>query len=440
MGTRKLRTNLNLISDKKSRDYGGNSPPSSHYSLKGGDFMTNVNSKENPIIIVGGGLGGLATALGLAQQGKYVKVLEQAPEFGEVGAGIQLAANGTNVLDRIGVLDRIKDIAVFPKRLVLMDAFTGEELSALELGDLYKERYGAPYIVLHRSDLQQALLEACQDNPNIDLNTNQQIKTVEQDESGVHVKNKDGETHTGQAIVGADGLWSETRKMVSKDMPICSGYVAYRGAIPTEEITNIGNMDDVYMWIGPNLHVVQYPVRAGELYNQVVVFKSSQYRPEIEHTDQWGTPEEMDEVFKGACDKVQTAISYISRQRRWPMYDRAPIDKWTEGNVTLTGDAAHAMLQYLAQGACQAFEDAGYLADMVGKYGDDIATAFQEYEKERKPRSAYVQTSARKWGEIIHATDPIAILLRNTVLENRTSQDFKYVDQYHGYNKSGVKA
>lgn len=402
--------------------------------------MTNVNSKENPIIVVGGGLGGLATALALAQEGKYVKVLEQAPEFGEVGAGIQLAANGTNILKRLGILDRIKDIAVFPKRLVLMDAFSGEELSALELGDLYEERYGAPYIVLHRSDLQQALVEACKENSNIDLNTNQTIRTVEQDENGVRVVNKDGVTHTGQAVVGADGIWSETRKLVSKDMPICSGYVAYRGVIPIEEIHNVGNMDDVYMWIGPNLHVVQYPVRSGELYNQVVVFKSPNYRKEIEHTDQWGTPEEMDEVFKGACDKVQTAISYISRQRRWPMFDRAPIDKWTEGKVTLTGDAAHAMLQYLAQGACQAFEDAGYLGDMVAKYGDDLETAFKEYEKERIPRTAYVQTSARKWGEIIHAEDPVMILLRNTILENRTSQDFKFVDQYHGYNKSKVKA
>lgn len=402
--------------------------------------MTNVNSKENPIIVVGGGLGGLATALALAQEGKYVKVLEQAPEFGEVGAGIQLAANGTNILERLGVLDRIKDIAVFPKRLVLMDAFSGEELSALELGDLYEERYGAPYIVLHRSDLQQALVETCTENSNIDLNTNQTIRTVEQDESGVRVVNKDGVTHTGQAVVGADGIWSETRKLVSNDMPICSGYVAYRGVIPIEEIHNVGNMDDVYMWIGPNLHVVQYPVRSGELYNQVVVFKSPNYRKEIEHTDQWGTPEEMDEVFKGACDKVQTAISYISRQRRWPMFDRAPIDKWTEGKVTLTGDAAHAMLQYLAQGACQAFEDAGYLGDMVAKYGDDLETAFKEYEKERIPRTAYVQTSVRKWGEIIHAEDPVMILLRNTILENRTSQDFKFVDQYHGYNKSKVKA
>ncbi len=135
------------------------------------------NDKNNPIIVIGGGIGGLATALGLAENKKYVKVLEQAPEFLEIGAGIQLAANATNVLQRFGVMDKIEEIAVFPKRLVLMDAFTGKELSALDLGDVYKERYGAPYIVLHRSDLHKALYDVCQESPYIELITDQSIVT-----------------------------------------------------------------------------------------------------------------------------------------------------------------------------------------------------------------------------------------------------------------------
>ncbi|WP_087973167.1 FAD-dependent monooxygenase [Oceanobacillus rekensis] len=394
-----------------------------------------TNSNENTYLVVGGGIGGLATVLSLANSGRRVKVLEQAPEFGEVGAGIQLAANATNVLQHLGVMDKISEIAVFPKRLVLMDAYTGNELAALDIGETYRERYGAPYVVLHRSDLQRILLEACEEHPNVDLYTNQKIVETVQDDDTVTATSANGEVHTGKALIGADGLWSTTRQLFSDDQPECSEYVAYRGAIPIEEVTNIGNLDDVYMWIGPNLHVVQYPVRKGELYNQVVVFKSSQYKKEIEKTDEWGTPEEMDEVFAKTCDKVQTAISYISRQKRWPMYDRKPIDNWTDGRITLTGDAAHPMLQYLAQGACQALEDAPYLANMLDKHNDDVEKAFRAFQEERLPRTADVQTSARQWGEIIHAVDDTSILLRNTVLANHTVNDFQFIDKYHGYKK-----
>jgi 3-hydroxybenzoate 6-monooxygenase len=399
-----------------------------------------TNQANNPFIIIGGGIGGLATALGVAESNQYVKVLEQAPEFGEVGAGIQLAANATNVLQRLGVMDKISEIAVFPKRLVLMDAFSGKELSALDLGEVYEKRYGAPYIVLHRSDLHKVLLEACEQNPYIELVTNQTIVSTEQNGEGVTVTAENGNQHTGKAVIGADGIWSNTRKKFSDDQAICSQYVAYRGALPMEEMTLQGSLDDVYMWIGPNLHLVQYPVRKKELYNQVVVFKSTKYTKELEHTDQWGTPEEMDQVFAGACEPVQNAISFISRQRRWPMYDREPLDNWTDGKVTLTGDAAHPMLQYLAQGACQAFEDASYMADMIHKHGENIEQAFLEFQEERIPRTAKVQNNARIWGEIIHNTTPAGILLRDTILLNRNSQDFTFVDPLHGYNKSVVKS
>lgn len=396
------------------------------------------NDKNNPLIVIGGGIGGLATALGLAESKKYVKVLEQAPEFLEIGAGIQLAANATNVLERFGVMDKLNDIAVFPKRLVLMDAFTGNELSALDLGDSYKERYGSPYIVLHRSDLHKALYDKCEENAYIELITDQSIVSTEEADNAVTVTAANGDVHSGEAAIGADGIWSKARKLFVEDQPVCSEYVAYRGAIPMEDVTDVGSMDDVYMWIGPNFHLVQYPVRRGELYNQVVVFKSDSYSKEIEFTDQWGTPEEMDRVFEGTCKPVQTAIGFIQRQKRWPMYDREPIKNWTKGRVTLSGDAAHPMLQYLAQGACQALEDASYLADMVGKHGDSIETAFQEYQEERIPRTADVQKNARIWGEIIHAEKPETILLRNTILAARGPQDYGFVDKFHGYGKSKV--
>ncbi|MCM3726652.1 FAD-dependent monooxygenase [Neobacillus cucumis] len=395
--------------------------------------MTNL---EKAVFVIGGGIGGLGAALAAAEAGQKTVVFEQAPQFGEIGAGIQMGPNAMAVLDRFGLADEIAKYAVFPQRLVLKDVFTAKELSALDLGEEFRAKYGFPYIVLHRSDLHRVLFEACEKNPLISLINDQVIETVEETPAGVTVTNQRGEQFTGKAVIGADGLWSKTRKYFSEDQPICSHYVAYRGTIPISEISSNANMDDVIMWIGPNLHVVQYPVRRGELYNQVVVFKSSNYQ---EGSDDWGTPEEMDRVFEGCHPLVENALSFIQRQIRWPMYDREPIENWTKGNFTLLGDAAHPMLQYLAQGGCQALEDASYLADMLKVYGDNFEKAFTAYQEERIPRSAKVQKSARTWGEIIHAENPVSILLRNTLLENKEAKEFEMIDWLYGYKKIPAK-
>nr|ADZ54053.1 3-hydroxybenzoate 6-monooxygenase [Paenibacillus sp. NyZ101] len=389
-----------------------------------------TTEKENvPFLIVGGGIGGLATALGLAKAGKSVQVLEQAPEFGEIGAGIQLAPNATAVLDQLGVLDAISEFAVFPKRLVLMDALTGKELSALDLGDPFRERYGYPYIVLHRSDLHKTLLDACRANDRIALLNNKVVKSAENVGDKAQVTCTDGTTYVSDAVIGADGLWSNTRRLFSDDKPICSQYVAYRGAIPMTEITPTADLDDVIMWIGPYLHLVQYPVRRKELYNQVVVFKSFRYK---EDSDDWGTPEELDEHFGACCEPVRHAVTYIQRQRRWPMYDREPIDNWTSGRITLLGDAAHPMLQYLAQGGCQALEDAACLTKSLLQHGDDTEKAFLAYQEERIPRTAEVQRNARLWGEFLHTEDAMATYLRNRILTQRSSDDFGVADWLYG--------
>ncbi|HWO96213.1 MAG TPA: FAD-dependent monooxygenase [Bacillus sp. (in: firmicutes)] len=391
-----------------------------------------MTNQEKEVLVIGGGIGGVAAALASAEAGHKTKILEQAPQFGEIGAGIQMGPNAMAVLDRFGVADEIAKVAVFPKRLVLKDVYTAKELAALDLGDEFKAKYGFPYIVLHRSDLHRVLVEAARKNPLISLVNDQVIETVEEDASGVTVTNQRGEQFTGKAVIGADGLWSKTRKYFADDEAICSHYVAYRGTVPIEEISSDANMDDVIMWIGPNLHVVQYPVRKGELYNQVVVFKSQNYKPD---SDDWGTPEEMDQVFEGCHPLVENALSFIQRQIRWPMYDRLPIDNWTKGNFTLLGDAAHPMLQYLAQGGCQALEDASYLADMLQLHGENFEQAFLAYQEERIPRTAKVQKSARTWGEIIHAEDPVSILLRDTLLEQTPAKDFEMIDWLYGYKK-----
>jgi 3-hydroxybenzoate 6-monooxygenase len=395
-----------------------------------------MSNAEKEVLVIGGGIGGVAAALASAEAGHKTTILEQAPVFGEIGAGIQMGPNAMAVLDRFGVADEISKVAVFPKRLVLKDVYTAKELATLDLGDAFKAKYGFPYIVLHRSDLHRVLVEAAENNPLISLVNDQIIETVEENESGVTVTNQRGEQFTGKAVIGADGLKSKARKYFADDEPICSEYVAYRGTVPIGEISSDANMDDVIMWIGPNLHVVQYPVRKGELYNQVVVFKSPNYKPD---SDDWGTPEEMDKVFEGCHPLVETALSFIQRQIRWPMYDRLPIDNWTKGNFTLLGDAAHPMLQYLAQGGCQALEDASYLADMLVEHGENFEKAFLAYQEERLPRTAKVQKSARIWGEIIHAVDPTSILLRNTLLENTPAKEFEMIDWLYGYKKVSSK-
>ncbi len=393
-------------------------------------------NETNELVIVGGGIGGLSAALGAAEAGQKSIVLEQAPQFGEVGAGLQLGPNGMAVLDRFGLMDEISKLSVFPKRLVLKDVYTGKELVSLELGEEFKQRYGAPYAVMHRSDLHRVLLEACEANPLITLKTNQKIDKVEEKDGQVVVTNANGGITTGKAAVGADGIWSKTRPNVSQDDVVPSGYVAYRGTLPIQELTDDLDLDDVIMWIGPNLHLVQYPVRRKELYNQVVVFKSYDYEPGSPNWREWGTPEELERRFAGSHPLVQNALTFINRQFRWPMADRNPIENWTQGNITLLGDAAHPMLQYLAQGGVQALEDASYLADMLIEHGDNFAKAFQEYQQERQPRSARVQTTARQWGEILHAEEPTAILLRNTIFESRTHQDYQITDWlYGGYKK-----
>ncbi|RAS89357.1 FAD-dependent monooxygenase [Priestia endophytica] len=389
-------------------------------------------NQEQKVIIIGGGIGGVAAALASAEAGHKTKILEQAPQFGEIGAGIQMGPNAMAVLDRFGLADEITKVAVFPKRLVLKDVYTAKELAALDLGSEFKEKYGFPYIVLHRSDLHRILVEAAEKNPLISLINDQIIDKVEENERGVTVTNQRGEQFIGKAVIGADGLWSKTRKYIYDDEAICSHYVAYRGTVPIEEISNDANMDDVIMWIGPNLHLVQYPVRKGELYNQVVVFKSQNYKPD---SDEWGTPEEMDRVFEGCHPLVENALSFIHRQIRWPMYDRLPIDNWTKGNFTLLGDAAHPMLQYLAQGGCQALEDASYLADMLHVHGENFQQAFLDYQEERLPRTAKVQKSARTWGEIIHAENPVSILLRDTLLKKKEAKEFEMIDWLYGHKK-----
>ncbi|MFJ7269097.1 FAD-dependent monooxygenase [Streptomyces sp. NPDC099050] len=378
------------------------------------------------IAVVGGGIGGLAAALATARAGHHVTVLERSARFGEIGAGLQLAPNASAALDQLGVLPAVQRNAVAPPRLVMMDALTGDEVTSLDLRSAaYTERFTHPYLVTHRTDLHAALLDACRDHPAITLRTGHTVTHAEQDGAGVHLRFADTAARlTADAVVAADGLHSRLRQaLVGDGEPVCSRYVAYRGALPVGSMT--GRMSQhaaseaVMVWAGPRMHLVQYPVRRGELYNQVAVFESDDYRPD---SDAWGTEAELEERFAGACQTVRDALPLVARDRRWPLYDRLPIDNWVHGRIVLLGDAAHPMLQYLAQGACQALEDAVALGQALGRFADP-ADAFAAYAGQRRQRAALIQTNARRFGEICHL-EGMGATLRNALFSSRSSEEF----------------
>jgi 3-hydroxybenzoate 6-monooxygenase len=380
------------------------------------------------LLIVGGGIGGLGAALAAGRRGFDVTVLERAPEFVEIGAGLQLAPNATRVLKGLGVLDSVLDVGVLPDRLVLASAISGDELTSLDLRD-FDQLYGGPYVVIHRSDLLSILYQACVSEPNIELRPGQAVVEVNPMSStggGVHVRCADGSEHFADALVGADGLRSTVRTLVDQSEPIFSGYVAYRGALPLEQVAAPTTTNDVMAFIGPGIHFVQYPLRRHTLYNQVAVFRSQRW---LDGRDDWGTPEELDERFVPACDHVRTALSSIQRNARWPMYDREPLDNWRAGRSVLLGDAAHPMLQYLAQGACQALQDGSALAQSLAtarETGSEVEWALETYQQQRIEPTARVQRHARIWGELWHA-DGLLESLRDVYLRDRDPADQRFV-------------
>jgi 3-hydroxybenzoate 6-monooxygenase len=388
-----------------------------------------------PILIVGGGIGGMAAALALARAGFTAHIVERSPEFGEIGAGIQLAPNALRILGGLGVLPELAALAVRPRHLVLMHADTGEHLTTVDFGEPFERRYGHPYAVMHRGDLLAVLLRACRADARITLESNREVTELADHGGVARVRLADGGSYECDAVVGADGLWSTARALVSDDQPRTDAFVAYRGTLPASDMALLASRDaapaaadDEIIWIGPHKHLVQYPIRRGELYNQVAVFRSWRYSPAAELAGTWGTPAELDNSFAGACAPVRAGAALVNRDRRWVMYDREPLDNWTTGRITLLGDAAHPMVQYLAQGACQAIEDADCLARQLTACDGDVVKAFAAYQAERIPRTALVQRAARAWGVIWHDDGPVIPLLRDRILTRRERDDYTDLD------------
>lgn len=380
---------------------------------------------ENETLVVGGGIAGLAVALGLGRAGRPVRVLERAPEFGEVGAGIQLAPNALAVLDRLGVLDAVLKDAVFPERKRYMDAVTGKEIATIDLGDEFVAHYGYPYVVVHRADLHKALLDGCAEQESVILETNKEVTSAKKLDGGrMEVSCTDGSTYVADAVVGADGVRSALRGQVIEDELVPSKYVAYRGTVPIEVVgEDVADSPAVMCWLGPAMHLIQYPLRGGKIYNNVAVFRSDSYSPDH---DDWGTEAELDERFAQCCEQVQEAGRYLNRSIRWPMYDREPASQWVDGNLALIGDAAHAMLQYLAQGGAQSLDDALVMVEELTS-ADTPAEGFARYEDRRLTHAGNIQRLARVAGELFHI-EGIGRNLRNFTFKGHDPKDHELLD------------
>ncbi|HSH91983.1 MAG TPA: 3-hydroxybenzoate 6-monooxygenase [Ramlibacter sp.] len=367
------------------------------------------------LLVAGGGIGGLAAAFVLARSGHSVTVLEQSEAFGEIGAGIQLGPNIFRMFAWLGLTDAVTKVAFFPAGLGMNDVRTGEKVVRVPLGDTAIAAYGFPYGVIYRADLHQVFLDACKSMPNVTLRTSSKVESVEQDTSGVRAKLTGGELVQADALIGADGLWSRIRETVVGDgKPRVSGHIAYRAVLKREDVPAHLWSDDVVLWGGEKTHLVHYPLRRGELFNLVAVFHSNKYD---EGWNTFGDTAELNERFANAVPQVRELLGKIETWKMWVLCDREPVKNWTDRRVTLLGDAAHPMLQYLAQGAGQAIEDAVVLGEALKATNGNVVEAFQKYQQARYLRTGRVQLTARFYGDIYHASG-VTRELRNQMFQS----------------------
>lgn len=361
--------------------------------------MNQLQNTSKSILIVGGGIGGLALALALANRGWQTLVFEKASQFGEIGAGIQLGPNAFKAIDQLGILQGLQNDIVFVESLCMMDSVTNKLALEIPLNH-FKSKFGYPYGVVHRAHLHNALYQGCQKSQRVQLLTKSEVIDFKDNGQAVSATLADGNTYSGAALVGADGLWSLIRNRLLKDgTPRIVGHIAYRALLEPDEMPTAARWNRVTLWAGPKTHLVHYPISGGKQYNIVATFHSNR---EIIGWNEEGDLAELHYHFRHIKGLPKEILMQPKNWRRWTLCDRNPSALWSIGRVTLLGDAAHPMLQYFAQGSAMAMEDALVLADQIVQEPDDLATAFQSYQTIRAARTARVQLRARELGEIYH--------------------------------------
>ena len=390
---------------------------------------------DDRIVIVGGGIGGVSSALALAQHGYRSVILEKAPELTEIGAGIQLGPNAFQAFDRLGVGPAARANAVFIDNLRLLDGVTGDDVAMVPLGEAFRARYGNPYAVIHRGELHKALVQSCKNSDLIELKTNVSIQNVEQDDTGVTAITEDGARFAGAALIGCDGLWSRVREQLIGDgAPRVSGHSTYRSVIPYDDMPEDLRINAATLWAGPKCHIVHYPLSDWKCFNLVVTYHNHAPEPVA------GFPVEPEEVrsgFEAVSPKIKRVIDSSRNWKLWVLCDRDPIENWSDGRIVLLGDAAHPMMQYFAQGACMALEDAVCIADSIALCEGNFETAFAIYQKERVLRTARVQLQSRAIGDFIYHPGNIEAQLRNEVMRAKSADDwYRDLDWIYGHDLS----
>jgi salicylate hydroxylase len=371
-------------------------------------------------VIAGAGIGGLCTSLSLARGGWRVSLYEKAKVLEEAGAGLQLSPNASAILRRLGVIERLIPFALRPNAIRIRRARDGATLALMPLDEV-ERRWGAPYLIVHRADLQRALLEAIAREPRIRLQTGAAVAGFASGKDSVGIAIEQGPVRlkaTGDCLIGADGVRSFVRQGLGADSARFSGQTAWRATVDAARVPPAMRRDEATLWLGRKAHLVHYPLRGGAVIN-VVAIVDEDFRPG--EADLWGRPGDgsfLGARFSGWDEAARDLLRAAPDWRKWPLFDCNPIANWTAGRVALIGDAAHPMLPFLAQGAAQAIEDAGALGKFLARgqnIDQNIEMSLRAYQEARCPRAARVQRVSRGQAKIYHLAGPAA-LLRDLVL------------------------